>query len=203
MGAVAMLRENLIKAFKARKLLELEKKVVAEIEPLTEVFMDILSNKFKIMVHLHKEDDVIVLIQLAREFGIKVIANHCVDFHRQEVFVALREASIPLIYGPIDAFPYKVELKHESWRNTEKLLKSGAKFSIMSDHPVTLQRSLFYSLRHFLRFGLSKAEAISKITREPAEIIGAQNIGEDLALKHPLLFGTEILFYLLAILSWS
>jgi imidazolonepropionase-like amidohydrolase len=75
-------------------------------------------------------------------------------------------------------FPYKVELKHESWKNTEKLLKSRAKFSIMSDHPVTLQRSLFYSLRHLLRFGLSRAEAISKITREPAEIIGAHNIGE-------------------------
>jgi imidazolonepropionase-like amidohydrolase len=29
-----------------------------------------------------------------------------------------------------------------------------------------------------LRFGLSRAEAISKITREPAEIIGAHNIGE-------------------------
>ncbi len=178
MGAVAMLRENLIKALKARKLLELEKKVAAEIEPLTEVFMDILSNKFKMMVHLHKEDDAMVLIQLAREFGIKVIANHCVDVHRQEVFVALREASVPIIYGPIDAFPYKVELKHESWKNAEKLLKSEAKFSIMSDHPVTLQRNLFYSLRHFLRFGLSKATAISKITREPAEIIGAQNIGE-------------------------
>jgi imidazolonepropionase-like amidohydrolase len=92
--------------------------------------------------------------------------------------VALREASIPIIYGPMDAFPYKVELKHESWKNAEKLLKSGAKFSIMSDHPVNLQRNLFYSLRHFLRFGLSKAEAICKITREPAEIIGAQNTGE-------------------------
>src|SRR5215218_5614293 len=40
MGAVAMLRENLIKALKARKLLEMEKKVAAEMEPLTEVFID-------------------------------------------------------------------------------------------------------------------------------------------------------------------
>jgi imidazolonepropionase-like amidohydrolase len=48
----------------------------------------------------------------------------------------------------------------------------------MSDHPVTLQRNLFYSLRHLLWFGLSRAGAISKITRVPAEIIGAQNIGE-------------------------
>jgi imidazolonepropionase-like amidohydrolase len=69
-------------------------------------------------------------------------------------------------------------LKHESWRNAEKLLNSGAKFSIMSDHPVILQRNILYSLRHMLRFGLSRANAISKITREAAEIIGAHNIGQ-------------------------
>jgi imidazolonepropionase-like amidohydrolase len=28
-------------------------------------------------------------------------------------------------------------------------------------------------LRHLLRFGVSKADALSKITKEPAEIIGA------------------------------
>ena len=85
--------------------MELEKKVPAEIEPPTEVFMDILSKKFKMMVHLHKEHDAMVLIQLAREFGITVIANNCVDVHRKEFFVALRDMSIPIIYGPIDAFP--------------------------------------------------------------------------------------------------
>jgi imidazolonepropionase-like amidohydrolase len=78
----------------------------------------------------------------------------------------------------MDSFPYKVELKHESWRNVEKLLKSGAKFSIMSDHPVILQRNMFYTLRHLVRFGLSKGNAISKITKEAAEIIGAQDIGQ-------------------------
>lgn len=52
-------------------------------------------------------------------------------------------------------------------------MKSGAKFPIMSDHPVTLQRNIFYSFRHLLRFGPSKADAISKITKELAEIIGA------------------------------
>jgi imidazolonepropionase-like amidohydrolase len=178
MGAVAILRENFIKARKMQKLLETEKKVIDEVEPLTELFMDILSNKFKMMVHVHKEDDIMVLIQLIKEFGIKVIANHCVDVHREEVFTALKASSIPVIYGPMDSFPYKVELKHESWRNAEKLLNSGAKFSIMSDHPVILQRNILYSLRHLLRFGLSKADAISKISKEAAEIIGAQNIGQ-------------------------
>ena len=178
MGAVALLRENFIKARKIQKLLETEKKVIDEVEPLTELFMDILSNKLKMMVHVHKEDDIMVLIQLIKEFGIKVIANHCVDVHREEVFTALKASSVPVIYGPMDSFPYKVELKHESWRNAEKLLNSGAKFSIMSDHPVILQRNILYSLRHLLRFGLSKADAISKISKEAAEIIGAQNIGQ-------------------------
>ena len=178
MGAIAILRENFIKARKMQKLLETEKKVIDEVEPLTELFMDILLNRFKMMVHVHKEDDIMVLIQLIKEFGIKVIANHCVDVHREEVFTALKASSVPVIYGPMDSFPYKVELKHESWRNAEKLLNSGAKFSIMSDHPVILQRNILYSLRHLLRFGLSKADAISKISKEAAEIIGAQNIGQ-------------------------
>ena len=178
MGAVAILRENFIKARKMQKLLETEKKVIDEVEPLTELFMDILSKRLKMMVHVHKEDDIMVLLQLIKEFGIKVIANHCVDVHREEVFTALKASSVPVIYGPMDSFPYKVELKHESWRNAEKLLNSGAKFSIMSDHPVILQRNILYSLRHLLRFGLSKADAISKISKEAAEIIGAQNIGQ-------------------------
>jgi imidazolonepropionase-like amidohydrolase len=178
MGAIAMLRESFIKARKMQILLETEKKVIDEVEPITEVFMDILSGKYKMMVHVHKEDDVMVLIQLANEFGIKIVANHCADVYRKEVFAALKYASIPIVYGPMDSFPYKVELKHESWRNVGKLLESGAKFSIMSDHPVILQRNIFYTLRHLLRFGLSKADAISKISREAAEIIGSQNIGQ-------------------------
>jgi len=167
-----------LKQGKCKHFYKKEKKAIDEVEPITEVFMDILSGRFKVMFHVHKEDDIMVLIQLVREFGIKAIANHCCDVHREEVFVALKASSVSIMYGPMDAFPYKVELKHECWRNAEKLLNSGAKFSIMSDHPVILQRNILYSLRHMLRFGLSRANAISKITREAAEIIGAHNIGQ-------------------------
>ena len=152
--------------------------MIDEVEPITEIFLDILYGKYKMMVHVHKEDDVIVLIQLASEFGIKVVANHCADVYRTEVFGALKYASITIVYGPMDSFPYKTELRDESWRNVEKLLESGARFSLMSDHPVILQRNMFFTLRHLLRFGLSKADAISKITSEAAEIIGIRYIGQ-------------------------
>jgi imidazolonepropionase-like amidohydrolase len=178
MGAIAMLRENFIKARKMQRLIQIDKKVIDEVEPITEVFMDILSGKYRMMVHVHKEDDIMVLIQLANEFGIKAVANHCADVYRKEVFEALKNSSIPIVYGPMDSFPYKVELKHESWRNVKELLDSGAKFSMMSDHPVILQRNIFYTLRHLLRFGVTKANAVSKITREAANIIGINNIGQ-------------------------
>jgi imidazolonepropionase-like amidohydrolase len=48
----------------------------------------------------------------------------------------------------------------------------------MSDHPVILQRNLFYTLRYLLLFGLSKSDCISKIIKKPAEIIGIDNIGQ-------------------------
>jgi imidazolonepropionase-like amidohydrolase len=89
-GAIAILRENFIKSVKMQGLIQEGKKVIDEVEQITEVFIDILSGKYKMMVHVHKEDDVIVLIQLVREFGIKVVANHCADVYRTAVFAALK-----------------------------------------------------------------------------------------------------------------
>jgi imidazolonepropionase-like amidohydrolase len=100
------------------------------------------------------------------------------DIYRKDVFSFLNSNNIPVIYGPLDSFPYKVDLKHESWKNVKPIIDSKAKFSLMSDHPVILQRNIFYTLRHLLRFGLSKSEAISKITKESADIIGIYDLGQ-------------------------
>jgi imidazolonepropionase-like amidohydrolase len=178
MGSIAILRDNLLKAKKTMALLEKKKKLIEEIDPQMELFIDILKKKYKLMVHVHKEDDVMIMLELIQEFKLEAIANHLGDVHSENIFSQLRLNRVPIIYGPLDSFPYKVELKHESWRNIEKLLRSNSKFALMTDHPVLLQRNLFFGLRYLLRFGCSKAEAISKITKEPADIIGATNIGQ-------------------------
>ena len=66
----------------------------------------------------------------------------------------------------------------ETWINMKPLIDSKVKFELMSDHPVILHRNLFYTLEHLLRFGLSKSDYISKITKEPAKIIGIDKIGQ-------------------------
>ncbi len=178
MGAVAMLREELLKAKKAMALLEKKKKEPEEIEPLTEIFIEILKGKVPLMVHVHKEDDIIVLMKLAEEFGIRAVINHACDVHTRELWKKIKSRGFDVIYGPVDSFSYKVELKHETWRNMKYLVEVEPRFALMTDHPVVLQRNLFLQLRFFRRFGMSREKAISLITGNAADIIGADGIGK-------------------------
>ena len=94
------------------------------------------------------------------------------DVHRADIFDELKKRKIPVVYGPIDSFAYKVELKHEDWRNIGHLLTSGVQCGLMSDHPVTLARQLFLQTRWFVRSGMSKQAAVELITRQNAQILG-------------------------------
>jgi imidazolonepropionase-like amidohydrolase len=84
MGAMAILWNNLIKAKKTSKFIK-KQQDVDETDPVTEVFLDVISKKYKVLAHSHKDDDAMFLIQLAREFGLDVIANHCIDIYRKSV----------------------------------------------------------------------------------------------------------------------
>ncbi len=178
MGAIAMLREELLKAKKTKALLKKKKKIKEEVEPLTDIFIDILDKKLPLMVHVHKEDDIITLMNLVDEFGIRAVINHECDVHSPELWEKVKKRKMDVIYGPVDSFSYKVELKNESWRNIRFIVESRQKFAVMSDHPVVLQRNLLLQLRFFRRFGMSKEEAISLISGNAADIIGAKNIGK-------------------------
>jgi len=101
--------------------------------------------------------------------------EHACDLHDSRIFRELKKRGIPVTYGPLDAFAYKVELKHENWRNIRFLLESGVTFGLMSDHPVTPARQLFFQTRWFTRCGLSKREAVELVSRRNAEILGVDS----------------------------
>ncbi len=179
MGAAYLLRSKLSEAVKAKKLIEKKKKKPEEIGYLTEHLIRIIENKERLMIHVHKEDDIIAIIRIAKEFKLKnIVINHACDINTERGFKIIKDSGFPVVYGPVDSFPPKVELKNESWKNIGLLAKSNLKYGLISDHPVVLQRNLFLQLRFFKYFGLSKAECISIITKQNAEIIGAKEIGE-------------------------
>jgi imidazolonepropionase-like amidohydrolase len=136
------------------------------------VLQELLSRKIRLRSHVHKIDDIAALLRLVDEFKIKITIEHAMDVHQADIFHELKKRKIPVVYGPIDSFAYKVELKHEDWRNISHLLTSGVQCGLMSDHPVTLARQLFLQTRWFIRAGISKQAAVELVSHQNARILG-------------------------------
>jgi imidazolonepropionase-like amidohydrolase len=143
-----------------------------ELSPRQLVMAEVLDGRTVLRVHVHKTDDIAALLRFVDEYGIRVTVEHACDVHEEGTFRELARREIPVVYGPMDSFPYKVELRHESWRNLRHLLASGVDHGLMSDHPVILQRNLFQCLRFYLRLGWGPAEAIGVLTRQNAVVLG-------------------------------
>ncbi|MGD9280819.1 MAG: amidohydrolase family protein [Desulfobacterales bacterium] len=175
MGAIAMLRGRLDevrqKIQKYRNARGSKKQDIS-FSAEDKVLQNLLGGKMRLRAHVHKIDDIAALLRLVDEFKIKVTVDHAGDVHQSEIFRELKKRKIPVVYGPIDSFAYKVELKHEDWRNVRYLLESGVEFGLMTDHPVTLARQLLLQTRWFMRAGLSRQQAIELISRRNAQIIG-------------------------------
>jgi imidazolonepropionase-like amidohydrolase len=179
MGALALLRRRLLevrqKIEEAKRAKKSGSSTRPEVKPLTpeeEVVRALLEGRERLRTHVHKIDDIAGLLRLKEEFGLRVTVEHAGDVHDGRIFSTLKEQGVPVVFGPLDSFAYKVELKHENWRNLRLLVESGVSYGLMTDHPVIPQRNLPITLRWFLRCGLSRQEAIEVITRRNAEILG-------------------------------
>jgi imidazolonepropionase-like amidohydrolase len=153
-----------------RAMIEQEHRL--ELDSDEQALLELLKGKRIAKVHVHKEDDAYYLIELARKYGLNVTADHVLDVFHQEVFDALADAGIPVVFGPPGCLAYKVELKHADFRNVQLLMRSRAFYGLMTDHPVIMAPMLRDSLKYFLIHGMKEEEAISIITSRNAKILG-------------------------------
>lgn len=176
MGALAILRAKLHGV--REKMAKEKAKEDADVSYTAEdmVLKSLLTGEERLRVHVHKVDDIAALLRFVDEWSLSVTVEHTCDIHEEAIYKELKKRDIPVVFGPMDALAYKVELKHENWRNIEHLVRSGVKFGLMTDHPVILQKMLLFELRWFLRVGLSKQQALEIITRKNAEILGISDI---------------------------
>ncbi len=177
MGALAVLRRKLDQVEGKKKQYEQsspdkQKEIVFSLEE--EVLLELLKGRIRLRVHVHKIDDIAALLRLVDEYRLLVSVEHAMGVDKLHIFEELRKRNIPVVYGPVDGFPYKVELKHENWRNIKHLLDSGVEFGLMSDHPVTPARQLLLQTRWLIRCGLSRQQAVEVLTRSNARILGLE-----------------------------
>lgn len=145
-------------------------------------YLELLSGKKTAKVHVHKEDDVLYLIDLKEKYGLRVTAEHLGDVWHKEIFKELVKHGIPIVFGPLASLGYKVELKHGYYQNVKLLMEACPDFGLMSDHPVILTTSLRDTLKYFLIYGMPETQALALITRNNARILG---IDEHLGTLEP------------------
>jgi len=178
MGAIALLRKRLDEV--RQKEQKFRKAKGSRKEEITfsaeeNILREVLAGKMRLRAHVHKIDDIAALLRLVDEYNIRISVEHASDVHQPGIFLELKERDIPVTYGPLDGFAYKVELKHENWRNIRHLVDSKVRFGLMTDHPVTPARQIFLQTRWFMRAGLTKQDAIEVVTRRNADIL---DVGE-------------------------
>jgi imidazolonepropionase-like amidohydrolase len=178
MGALAILRSKLhdvrLKVASHRRA-KGDKKLDVTFSAEELVLRDVLARKHVLRAHVHKVDDIAALLRIADEFKLRVTVEHAGDVHSPEIFRELKKRGVPVVYGPTDSLPYKVELKHDTWRNISHLMASGVEYGLMTDHPVNLTRLLLLQTRWFTRCGLSKQGAIELVSRKNAKILGVDD----------------------------
>lgn len=170
MATAAILREEIIKAiqYKRRKdAAEAEEKPF-EIDLQYESWIPVLEKKIPLKAHVHRSDDIMTAIRIAKEFDLDMTLEHCTE--AGVIARKVKEAGFPANVGPGLLPRYKQELRNAGFKVPGQLEKEGVLFSLTTDHPVCPIQMLPISAGLSVREGLSMEYALKAITINAASI---------------------------------
>lgn len=167
MAIAAMLREEL---FKAKAYEEKRKNPDAEQEKdfRYECWLPVLRGEIPLKAHVHRADDILTAIRIAKEFGLSMTLDHCSEGHL--IAADVKDSGFPAIVGPDLASRNKIEVQNMAFKTVGILNKAGVKTAITTDHPVSLIQSLPICAGLAVKSGLDENEALKSITIYPAQI---------------------------------
>lgn len=139
-----------------------------------EAMIPVIEKKVHLKAHAHRADDICTAIRIAKEFDLLVSIEHCTEGHLISDF--LKSANVPAIIGPTFSARSKIELMNKSFETPNILHQAGVKFAIMTDHHVIPQYALVMCAALAMKGGLPEVEALNAITKNPAEILGIDNL---------------------------
>jgi len=181
MGIGGMLREEL---FKARSYLEKKEKGALEEEDFRmECWMPVLKKEIPLKAHVHRADDILTAIRIAKEFDLDMTLDHCTEGHL--IAEEIVKSGFPAIVGPTLTARSKIEVKYLDFKNVGVLNRAGVKTAIMTDHPVSLIQYLPLCVGLSVKHGLDLQEGFKAMTKYPAEIcgvgdrVGTLEVGKD------------------------
>ena len=171
MAISGMLREELFRAREYFEKKEAEK--LAELNFRLESWKPVLRGEIPLKAHVHRADDILSAIRIAKEFGLKLTLDHCTEGHL--IADEIAASGFPVIVGPHLSSRSKLEIQNLSFKTAGVLERAGVKTAIMTDHPVSLIRYLPLCAGLSVKQGLSMEGGLRAITIHAAEICGVSD----------------------------
>lgn len=119
-------------------------------------------------VHVHRADDILTAIRIARHYDLDITLDHCTEGHL--IVEDIKESGFPAIVGPTMSNRNKIETQNMDFKTPGILHEHGIKVALTTDHPVTRIQDLIICAALAAREGLGREEALKSITINAAEI---------------------------------
>lgn len=172
MGVAALLRGVLREAQAYARKIPQDR--AGQVDLRMEALEPLLAGQIAAHVHVHRADDILAVLRLADEFGIKIVLEHATEAYL--VADELARRGVPCVVGPITvAREKRGELENLSHRTPGRLAAAGVKVALMTDHPTEPIQFLPVIAGEAVGYGMDYAEALRSITLNAAEILGVSD----------------------------
>lgn len=134
-----------------------------------EALVDIIEGRIQIQSHSYRQDEILMLIRLAEEFGVRIKAfHHGVEAYKVAPEIAAHGAGA-VVWSDWSSF--KIESYDATTYNARILHDAGVLTSLHSDDSQISSR-MNWEAAKMLRTGMSEVDALALVTRNPARILG-------------------------------
>jgi len=168
MAAAALLRELLFKA--KEYCAEKDAGKNPKFDMKLEAMLPVMRGEIPLKCHVHRADDILTAIRIAKEFGVKLTLDHCTD--GSVIVDEIAKEGYPAIVGPALTSKSKPELAHKSFATPGIFHKAGVPICITTDAPVSCLEYLPMCAGLAASEGLPIEEAWKAITINPANLLG-------------------------------
>ena len=171
MAIAAMLREELFKAQEYQR--KRKENPEQEKDFRYECWLPVLEGRIPLKAHVHRADDILTAIRIAKEFHLSMTLDHCSEglLFAEEI----KESGFPAIVGPDMASRNKIEVQNMAFKTVGILNKEGICTAITTDHPVSMIQFLPICAGLAVKSGLPQQEGLRSITINAARICGVSD----------------------------
>jgi imidazolonepropionase-like amidohydrolase len=140
-----------------------------------EAVKGLFTRKQKLFIHCNIVKEMLVAVDFVKEFGFDVVIVGGVDSYL--IADILKQNNIAVILEQMHSLPTMVDDDvDQPYKTPAMLQKAGVLFAINDEDGNTRYRNLAFNAGTSVAYGLTKEQALSAVTLNPAKILGIDSI---------------------------